>query len=89
MGVAILSAPVYGEDVDVTERFLLIFIVVIFMSPQLVSQMSTDILISPAESWIPEIMGCGAVGADAGRRKSEFLSPWYFHSCSMDLRLGL
>ena len=57
-----MSAPVYGEVVDVMERFL-----VIFMSLQVVSQMSADIWEGAGVSWNPWIMGCGAVGSDAGR----------------------
>ena len=84
---AILSIPVCGEDVEVTERF---------------TYLGSDIHVSagcepevnrrlgrPGESWIHWIMGCGAASTCAGGRKSESSGPWCFQSCSMDVRLGL
>ena len=64
LDAAILSVPVCGEDVEVTERF-----------PSLGSniyvsagceQRSIDVLVGPGESWIQWIMGCGAVSTCAG-----------------------
>ena len=84
---AILSAPVCGEGLEVTERF---------------TSLGSDIHISAGcepefnrrlgrawESWFHWIMGCGAVGTCAGGRKSESSVPWCFQSYSMDVRLGL
>ena len=59
----------------------------IFMSLLAVSQRSIDVWVGPGESWIHWIMGCGAAGA--GGLKSESSGPWFFHSCSMNVRLGL
>ena len=61
---------------------------VIFMSPHVVSQRSTDVWVRPGDSWIHWIMECGAAGACAGL-KSESSGPWCFQSCSMDVKLGL
>ena len=82
-----LSVPVCGEDIEVTERF---------------TYLGSDIHISAGcepevhrclasawESRIHWIMGCGAAGTCAGGRKSESSGPWCFQSCSMDVRLGL
>ena len=46
---------------------------VIFMSPHVVSQRSIDVWIGPVESSIHCIMGCGAVGTNAGRKKVRVL----------------
>ena len=50
LDAAILSVPVCGEDVEVTERF--ITLAVIFMSLLAVSQRSMDVWVGPGESWI-------------------------------------
>ena len=89
LDTAVLSVPVCGEDVEVTERFTYLTLAVKFMSLHVVSQRSTDIEVWPGESWIHWIMGCGAVVCCAGGRNSEFSGPWCFQSCSTDVRLGL
>ena len=79
---AILSVPVCGDDVEVTERF---------------TYLGSDIHVSTccaAEverhlGWAWGVMGCSVVGTYAGRRKFESLSPWCFQSCSKDVRLRL
>ena len=88
LDAAILSVPVFGEDVEVTERFTDLGSD-IHMSLLAVSQRSTDIWVGPSESWIYWIMGCGAAGICAGGRKSESLGHWCSQSCSTDVRLGL
>ena len=87
LDAAVLSVPVCGEDVEVTERF---------------TYLASDIHVSAgceAEvnrhlgrawgSWIHWIMGCAAARTCAGGQKSESLGPWCFQSCSTDVRLGL
>ena len=64
LDAAVLSVPVCGEDVEVTDSLTL---AVIFMSPLAVSQRSIYIWIRPGESWIHWIMWCGVVGTCAGR----------------------
>ena len=82
---AILSVPVCGEDVEVTERFTSLGSDIHVSA----GQRSIDVWVGPGESWIHRIMGCGAVATCAGGRKSESSGPWCFHSYSMDVRLGL
>ena len=60
---AILSVPVCGEDVEVTDSITL---AVIFMSLLAVSQRSMDVWVGPGESWIHWIMACGVVGTCVG-----------------------
>ena len=87
LDAAVLSVPVCGEDVEVVERF---------------TYLGSDIHVSAGcesevnrrlgrarESWIHWIMGCGAAGACAGGQNSKSSGPWFFQSCSMDVRLGL
>ena len=87
LDAAILSVPVCGDDVEVTERF---------------THLGSDIHVSagcepevngvgvrPGKSCIHWIMGCGAVGTCACGPKSESSGLWCFQSCSMDVRLGL
>ena len=74
LDAAFLSVPVYGEHVEVTERFTSRGSV-IFMSLLAVSQRSIDVWVGPGESWIHWIMGCCAVGTCAGGRKSESSGP--------------
>ena len=61
---AILSGPVCGEDVEVTERFT--YLGSDIHIPLAVSQKSIDVWVRPGESWIHWIMGCGAVSTCAG-----------------------
>ena len=63
LDAAILSVPVCGEDVDVTERFTSLGND-IHVSAGL-SQRSIDVWVGHGESWIHGIMGCGAVGTCA------------------------
>ena len=72
LDVAILSVPVCGEFVEVTERFT--FLEVMFMSLLAVSHRSSDIWVGPGESWIHWVMGCGTAGTCAGGQKSS--GPW-------------
>ena len=87
MDAAVLSVPVYGEDVEVTERF---------------TYLGSDIHVSDGcepevsrrlgRAWgvmDSLVTGCGAAGTRAGGRKSESSGPWCFQSCSTDVRLGL
>ena len=83
---AILSVPVCGEDVEVTERFTSLGSD-IHVSAGCKTEVK-DIWVRPGESWIHWSMGCGAAGTCAGGRKSES-SGRCFQSCSMDARLGL
>ena len=62
---------------------------VIFMSLHVVSQKSIDVWIGPGESWSHWFMEGGAVSTCAGGWKSESSGPWWFYSCSTDVRLGL
>ena len=62
---------------------------VIFILLLAVSQRSLDSWVGPGESWIHWIMGCDAADTCAGGRKSESSGPWFFQSCSMEVRLGL
>ena len=80
---AILSVPVCGEDVEVTERFTYLG------SDILVSAgcETIDIWVGPGQLWIHWIMEFGNVRT--GGRKFESSGPWCFQSCSMDARLGL
>ena len=87
LDAAILSLPVCGEDVEVTERFAYLCGDIHVLLA--VSQRSTDISVRHGESWIHWIMGCGAAGTCAGGRTSESSGLWCFQSCSMDVRLGL
>ena len=68
LGAAILSVPVCGEDVEVTERFTYLGS---DMSLLAVSQRSIDIWVRPGKSQIHWFIGCDAAGTCAGRRKSE------------------
>ena len=87
LDAALLSVPVCGEDVEVTERFTY------FGSDNHVSAgckpEDNRRLGRPWESWIHWIMGCGAAGTCVGGQKSESSGPWCFQSCSMDVRHGL
>ena len=65
----------------------LLALAVIFMSLHVASQRSIDVWVGPRESWIHWIMGCS--GTNAGRWKSESLSPLCFQSCSTKVRLRL
>ena len=58
LDAAILSVPVCGEDVEVTERFTYLG----SDTDVSVSQREIDISVEPGESWIHWIMGCGAAG---------------------------
>ena len=79
---AILSLPVCGEDVEVTERF---------------TYLGSDIHISAGcEPEVNRRLGLAwgvidsldhGVWRCAGGRKSESSSPWCFQSCSTDVRL--
>ena len=84
---AILSVPICGEDVEVTERFTYLGSD-IHVSAGCEPEVSR-LLVGPGESWIHWILGCGAVCAGAGGRKSESSGPWCFQSCSTDMRFGL
>ena len=87
LDAAILSVPICGEDVEVTERFTYLgsdIHVSAGYEPEV-----TDICVRPGESWIHWIMGCAAAGTCGGGRKSESSGPWCFQSCSMDVRLRL
>ena len=84
---AVLSVPVCGEDVEVTERFTYVGSDIhVFACCE---QRSTDAWVGPEESWIHWVMCCDAAGTCAGGHKSEFPGPWCSQSCSMDVRLGL
>ena len=85
LDAAVLSVPVCGEDVEVTERFTSLGSDIHVSA----GQRSIDIWVKPGKSLIHWIMGCGAVATCAGGRKSESSGPWCFHSYSMDVRLGL
>ena len=84
---AILSVPVRGEDVEVTERFTFL---------------GSDIHVSAGfESEVKRHLGQDWGVMDSldngvwrcrylcGGRKSESSGPWCFHSFSTDVRLGL
>ena len=49
LDTAILSVPVCGEDVEVTERFT--YLAVIFMALLAVNQRSIDVWVGPGRSW--------------------------------------
>ena len=76
LDAAILSVPVCGKDVEVTERF-----------PNLGSDIHVSAGCEPevnrrlGRAW--GIMGCGTAGTFAGR-KSESSGPWCFQSCFSD-----
>ena len=87
LDAAILSVPVCGEDVEVTERF---------------TYLGSDIHVSAGcEPEVNRHLGqaCGVMDSLdhevwrcrylCGKRKSESSSPWCFQSCSMDVKLGL
>ena len=87
MNAAILSVPVCGEDVEVTERF---------------AYLGSDINVSAGcepevkrrlgRAWgVMDSLdhGCGTAGTCAGGLKSESSGLWCFQSFSMDVRLGL
>jgi len=87
LDAAILSVPVCGEDVEVTERFN--YLGSDILSPLTVRQRSIDVWVGPGESWFHWIMGCGSIGTFAEGQKSESSGAWCFQSCSADVRLGL
>ena len=89
LDAAILSVPVCGDDVEVTERC---------------AYLGSDIYVSAGcepevniclgRAWgvmdsLDHGVWCGTVGADVGGQKFESSGPWCFQSCSMDVRLGL
>ena len=82
LDAAILSVPVCGEDVEITERFTCL------SSDIHVSAGCEHVWVGPTEPWIHWIMGGGTAGTCAGGQKSESSGRWCFHSCSTDVRLG-
>ena len=87
LDATILSVPVCGEDVEVTERFTNLgsnIHVSAACEPEV-----NRCRVGPGESLIHLIMGCAVVGTCARERKSESSGPWCFQSCFMDVRLGL
>jgi len=87
LDAAILSVPVLVRML--MSRGDSLSLAVIFMSLLVVRQKSTDVWVGPVESWIHWIMGCGAAVTCVGGRNPESSGPLCFHSCSMDVRLGL
>ena len=61
MLLSILSVPVCGEDVEVTERFTSLG-----SDIHISAGCELDVWVRPGESWIHWIMGCGAAGSCAG-----------------------
>ena len=89
LDAAILSVPLFGKDVEVTELLASLTLAMIVMSLLAVSQRSIDVWVGPGKSWIHWMMGCGNATTCAGGRKSGSSGPWCFQSCSTDVRRGL
>ena len=87
LDAAILSVPVCGADVEVTERFT-------YLGSDIHVSAGCEPEVSGGLGRACGVMdsldhGCGAVSTCAAGRKSESSGPWCFQSCFTDVRLGL